>query len=861
MKTRLQTAIVLAAVAAFGFLLPPALAQTPPAPETTFTNGANTAWTTAGNWDNGVPVATGGSPDDALIADGLTVYFDQSGAGEPVFGTLTLGVGSTFQLKAGANEGIPSGYDVYFSNGAILEYTAGSLNRDPDLYVLPGAAGKWITAGSTFFRGTLQGAGDFTVVMKGDVESRIETASTINFTGALTYESFGGAARQVTRFGRYGGTTQAGSGTTTFSNAVRLVQETADRMHNSATIKLSGGTGGSANPKWSIQQETIGNLLVDSPGTLTGTSPLLRGTSQLTVTGTVTFLGTAGTVEIDDSNTPPVDNTLVASNLTFTGSGSWEVRGDGAIALTGGTISNDLAATINNPLSGNFTKTGSATLTLGALSGSGSNMVSQGTLSFTNSSSISPYGTLSVDSAAILNLNYVGTGSVLYLNLGGTPAAPGVWGADGSGADNTSTLITGTGCVNHRSGTVANTFYWDGGNTNIAGNGNLASAGGSGTWNTTTQNWDIGFAPHVAWGNTTNDKAIFGGSADYTVTIAETLNVGDMTFTITGDEIEYTINGATLNFGPGATISVSDNRAWQTITCPITGSPDVETKDWGAGNQYQGIRFAPSSGTVTLGDVLNPNNSGNTDKAGFAMAGSTTGNKVGNISYASGDKYGIVYFESGGWTATNGIRTGYITATSGTHLLGGTVQCDYNELRISGTCKIMGSFTNYTSNRGSSPFVFNGGTIAPGNGVGTITMDWPDGSTTPVPCTHTSVNSPNGDHSFTLMNGSTYEWEVGPDATDTIHMMQGGLYVSNMTLKVIDAGGTPKVSDQLPVFTYNPAGSNMTTPDTATLNANVTIDISGTTFTVGTPTLVNDGAGTIYLTGMGKAGVTLFMFW
>lgn len=43
--------------------------------------------------------------------------------------------------------------------------------------------------------------------------------------------------------------------------------------------------------------------------------------------------------------------------------------------------------------------------------------------------------------------------------------------------------------------------WWDGGSSNIAGNGNGASAGGAGTWNTTLTNWDAGVSAMVAWNN------------------------------------------------------------------------------------------------------------------------------------------------------------------------------------------------------------------------------------------------------------------------------------------------------------------------------------------------------------------------
>jgi len=65
----------------------------------------------------------------------------------------------------------------------------------------------------------------------------------------------------------------------------------------------------------------------------------------------------------------------------------------------------------------------------------------------------------------------------------------------------------------------AATRYWDGGNADIAGNGNGDSEGGSGTWNTTLKNWDQGSGlARVAWTNGGNVAEIDG--------ISQTLTLG-----------------------------------------------------------------------------------------------------------------------------------------------------------------------------------------------------------------------------------------------------------------------------------------------------------------------------------------------
>lgn len=94
-------------------------------------------------------------------------------------------------------------------------------------------------------------------------------------------------------------------------------------------------------------------------------------------------------------------------------------------------------------------------------------------------------------------------------------------------------------------------FYWDGGNVNIAANGNGASGGTAGTWNTSLLNWDTGASPHVAWSDQFTDTAIFGGTVG-TVTVGA-VQVG----TISVNTNSYIFNTGTIAFGTGGIIDVN----------------------------------------------------------------------------------------------------------------------------------------------------------------------------------------------------------------------------------------------------------------------------------------------------------------
>jgi len=147
----------------------------------------------------------------------------------------------------------------------------------------------------------------------------------------------------------------------------------ANRISNSGTVKLVGGTTGGTITKLAMgsYSDTISNLIIESPaGTATNFS---RSTGVLTATNLVTFQGTAATCVLDDTQATPSGNGLVAANMTFGGVGTWILTGDCGISISGGTrtITTDVDAAISNKLTAanGFTKSGTNSLTLGDPSG------------------------------------------------------------------------------------------------------------------------------------------------------------------------------------------------------------------------------------------------------------------------------------------------------------------------------------------------------------------------------------------------------------------------------------------------------------------------------------------------------------
>jgi autotransporter-associated beta strand protein len=155
----------------------------------------------------------------------------------------------------------------------------------------------------------------------------------------------------------------------------------------------------------------------------------------------------------------------------------------------------------------------------------------------------------------------------------------------------------------------AATFTWDT-TPGTVGAGNGTIEGGTGVWNLVNGNWttDAG-VNNVAWGNTSADDAIFGGTGG-TVTI----NTGTG---ITANKLTFNVDGYTVNSNVAAdlltlagttpTITVTTAGHTAIIDAIIAGSAGLTkggagTLTLNAANTYTGITTI-SAGTVRLGNA------------------------------------------------------------------------------------------------------------------------------------------------------------------------------------------------------------------------------------------------------------------
>lgn len=170
----------------------------------------------------------------------------------------------------------------------------------------------------------------------------------------------------------------------------------------------------------------------------------------------------------------------------------------------------------------------------------------------------------------------------------------------------------------------AASLYWDGGTSSIVTDGDGASAGGAGIWDLTTQNWDSGPSPHVAWAQ--GSEVTLGGTGGV-VTLAANISAGSLSIMANGYNIAttagpgITVAGTITNTVGLSTITGSGGITLQQattfeiagglgITAPVTGNETITKNGTGM------LGFGGSNGSFTGKIVVNSGRFGvNSDSA------------------------------------------------------------------------------------------------------------------------------------------------------------------------------------------------------------------------------------------------------
>ncbi len=731
-------------------------------------------------------------------------------------------------------------FDVTINSGAAtlsepiaiqnLSFNGGTIVSDGYALTLAGSSSSW--SGGTF-----AGTG---VLM-------VASGATLN-QGNTTYLD-GGYTLANTGMANITGTLYSGNGNSspnTITNSGTLnVSGTITENVAPLTLTNSGAINLSDGAQISGPNSTLTNTGTIQKNTGTGTASIWAGGSFGNSSGTISvssgtlnlgFNGAIGGNYEADSGA-----SLGFNQGTFT-MGTASFKGDGSIALTGGTL--DL-----NNATADYT---GLTLAGGDITGTGT---MQGTINWTGST-FSGTGIATINTTAALNQS-----GTTFLNGGFTLANAGtanIAGTLNSGAgDTTANAITNSGTLN-LSGTIAentaaftltnsSTLNLEGG-ARVSGPNSTLTNEATGTLNQSgTTYLDSGFT--LANIGTANIAGTLysgnGNSSPNTITNSGTLNVSG---TITENVAPLTLtNSGAINLSDGAQISGPNS------TLTNTGTIQKNTGT-GTASIWAGGSFGNSSGTIsvssgTLNLGFNGAIGGNYEADSGASLGFNQGTfTMGTASFKGDGSIAL----TGGTLDLNNATADYTGLTlaggdiTGTGTMQGTINWTGSTFSGTGIATIN---TTAALNQSGTTFL-NGGFTLANAGTANIagTLNSGAGDTTANAITNSGTLNLSGTiaentAAFTLTNSSTLNLEGGArvsgpnstltnEATGTLNQSGTTYLDSGFTLANI---GTANIAGTL----YS--GNGNSSPNTITNSG--TLNVSGTiTENVAPLTLTNSGA-------------------
>ncbi len=285
-------------------------------------------------------------------------------------------------------------------------------------------------------------------------------------------------------------------------------------------------------------------------------------------------------------------------------------------------------------------------------------------------------------------------------------------------------------------------------------NGTAVNSGGTGTWNTSSNQWspnaDGVSGPYTPWNNAGIDNAIFGGPSgtNATVTLGVPITVHNLTV---NTNTTYTLTGSTLTLaGATPTITTNGNAAIGSI---LAGNAGL-TKAGAGALTLTGANIFSGGINVTAGTLSVSGDS----SLGNASNGITLSSGAGLTSTGALNAGRVVTLLSGSSSIGGGVGSAHITGAGGFSLIAQTTLSDdtndftgqvatdsynlyFTSIRNLGQASALGAATTVangivyvrnasaiytgsgdTSNRGWSMGPFTGSVALRNQGTGTLTV-------------------------------------------------------------------------------------------------------------------------------------------